>query len=95
MRWLLVILGVIACLLQAELWLKDDGFRKTRALRAAVADNRALNESLKARNAALDAEVINLKQGLDAAEERARHDLGMIGPEETFFQVVRHDKPSR
>ena len=95
MRWLLVILGVIACLLQAELWLKDDGFRKTRALRAAVADNRALNESLKARNAALDAEVINLKQGLDAAEERARNDLGMIGPEETFFQVVRHDKPSR
>ena len=72
MRWLLIVLGVVVCLLQAELWLKDDGFRKTRDLRAAVAEHRLLNESLKARNAALDAEVINLKQGLEAAEERAR-----------------------
>ena len=39
-------------------------------------------------NAALDAEVINLKQGRDAAEERARTDLGMIGQHETFYQVV-------
>ena len=94
-RWLLVILGVTGCLLQAELWLKDDGFRKTRELRAAVEEHRALNESLKARNAALDAEVINLKQGLDAAEERARTDLGMIGPEETFFQVVSREDRAR
>ena len=38
--------------------------------------------------AALDAEVVNLKQGRDAAEERARTDLGMIGKSETFYQVV-------
>ncbi|MEO1202809.1 MAG: septum formation initiator family protein [Pseudomonadota bacterium] len=94
-RWLLVILGGVGCLLQAELWLKDDGFRKTRELRAAVDEHRALNASLRARNAALDAEVINLKQGLDAAEERARTDLGMIGSEETFFQVVSRDDRNR
>jgi cell division protein FtsB len=47
-----------------------------------------LNESLRIRNAALDAEVVNLKQGRDAAEERARTDLGMIGKQETFYQVV-------
>ncbi len=74
--------------LQAELWFADDGYRKTVRLRAAVAEQRELNESLRARNAALDAEVINLKQGRDAAEERARTDLGMIGQQETFYQVV-------
>jgi len=57
-------------------------------LRTAVAEQLVLNETLIARNAALDAEVINLKQGRDAAEERARTDLGMIGKQETFYQVV-------
>ena len=74
--------------LQAELWFSDDGHRKTMKLRAAVAEQLALNDSLRERNAALDAEVINLKQGVDAAEERARTDLGMIGHRETFYQVV-------
>ena len=74
--------------LQGELWLSDDGHRKTRKLHSAVVDQRAMNDSLRARNAALDAEVVNLKQGVDAAEERARTDLGMIGKKETFYQVV-------
>jgi cell division protein FtsB len=46
------------------------------------------NAQLRERNQALDAEVVNLKQSSEAAEERARTDLGMIGPEETFYQVV-------
>ena len=87
-RILLVLLGVAGLGLQAELWFSEDGYRKTRDLRAAVAEQSALNDSLRLRNAALDAEVINLKQGRDAAEERARTDLGMIGPTETFYQVV-------
>jgi len=74
--------------LQAELWFSDDGYRKTLNLRAAVVEQRGLNDSLRLRNAALDAEVVNLKQGDDAAEERARTDLGMIGKSETFYQVV-------
>ena len=95
MRWLLALLAIIACLLQVELWLADDGFRKTVELRDAVAGHRAQNEALKARNAALDAEVINLKRGLEAAEERARTDLGLIGERETFYQVVSHDETVR
>ena len=87
-RWLLVILGIIALALQGQLWFSDDGFGKTRKLRAAVAEQRLLNDELRARNEILDAEVINLKQSLEAAEERARTDLGMIGPDETFYQVV-------
>ena len=87
-RWLLVVLALAGFGLQAELWFSDNGYRKTLKLRAAVAEQRDLNASLRARNAALDAEVVNLKQGRDAAEERARTDLGMIGRDETFYQVV-------
>lgn len=95
MRWMLVVLGTAALLLQAELWLAEDGYRKTVHLRSAVAEQRALNERLTARNAALDAEVVNLKEGLDAAEERARTDLGLIGRRETFYQVVSAADGSR
>lgn len=87
-RALLVLLAIAGLGLQAQLWLSDDGYRKTIKLRTAVAEQRDLNASLRDRNAALDAEVINLKQGRDAAEERARTDLGMIGQSETFYQVV-------
>jgi cell division protein FtsB len=85
---MLVVLGIVALSLQGQLWFSSDGFGKTRKLRAAVAEQRVHNEELRARNQALDAEVVNLKQSLEAAEERARTDLGMIGPDETFYQVV-------
>jgi len=84
----LVFLGVAVLTLQAQLWFTDQGFGKTRDLRAAVAEQSAQNAQLRERNQALDAEVVNLKQSSEAAEERARTDLGMIGPEETFYQVV-------
>jgi cell division protein FtsB len=84
----LAILGIVALMLQAELWFAADGFRKTSDLRAAVAEQRAENERLRERNEALDAEVVNLKHSREAAEERARTDLGMIGPGETFYEVV-------
>ena len=74
--------------MQANLWLSDNGYRKTRALRAAVEEQRLQNQGLKERNVALEAEVINLKNGQEAAEERARTDLGLIGDKETFYQVV-------
>ena len=90
MRWMLVILGIVALALQGELWFADDGYRKTVNLRAAVAEQRGLNEQLRARNTSLNAEVVNLKQGLEAAEERARTDLGLIGQNETFYQVVTY-----
>ena len=80
---------------QGQLWLSDNGVRKTRDLRQAVVAQRAQNESLRTRNSALEAEVQNLKNGRAAAEERARTDLGMIGRTETFFRVVpaSADKP--
>lgn len=80
---------MLVLLMQGKLWLSDDGFRKTRELRAAVAAQRQQNQILKERNLALEAEVLNLKNGREAAEERARTDLGMIGRQETFYQVVK------
>ncbi len=74
--------------MQGQLWFSDDGYNKTRDLRLAVAQQRELNQQLRERNSSLDAEVVNLKQGEEAAEERARTDLGMIGRSETFYQVV-------
>lgn len=88
MRWLLFLLIITALALQGQLWLADDGYQKTRKLHAAVVAQRKQNEALRARNSALDAEVVNLKKGRAAAEERARTDLGLIGENETFFQVV-------
>ena len=74
--------------MQGQLWLSDTGFRKTSDLRDAVRSQRSQNDALRQRNAALEAEVVNLKNGRAAAEERARTDLGMIGRSETFYQVV-------
>lgn len=87
-RSLLLMLVAAGLILQAELWLSDNGIRKTHELRRAVAAQREQNSALSARNEALDAEVMNLKNGRAAAEERARTDLGLIGKSETFFQVV-------
>ncbi len=87
-RWVAVLLALICAGLQGQLWLAEDGHRKTRDLYAAVATQRRQNQQLENRNGALEAEVINLKQRREAAEERARTDLGMIGRSETFYQVV-------
>jgi len=74
--------------MQGQLWLSADGFRKTHDLRIAVAEQRVQNQALRERNSALEAEVVNLKNRREAAEERARSDLGLIGESETFYQVV-------
>lgn len=84
----MIVLAIAGLAMQGQLWLTDDGIRKTRDLRLAVADQRAQNQALTDRNTALEAEVVNLKHGKDAAEERARTDLGMIGKSETFYQVI-------
>ena len=88
MRWMLVLLAIAVLTMQGQLWLSKDGFRKTRDLRDSVTRQSSQNQGLRDRNASLDAEVINLKEGREAAEERARTDLGMIGKTETFYQVI-------
>lgn len=87
-RTIILVLAVAALAMQGQLWLSADGFRKTHDLRIAVAEQRVQNQALRERNSALEAEVVNLKNRREAAEERARSDLGLIGESETFYQVV-------
>ena len=84
----MLLLAIAGLAMQAQLWLSDNGFRKTSDLRDAVLAQRTQNDELRARNRSLEAEVVNLKHGREAAEERARTDLGMIGRSETLFQIV-------
>ncbi len=88
MRLLMMVLAVVFVLLQARLWFSNGGLREVWHLAAAVARRVEDNGRLAARNSALEAEVRDLKQGLAAAEERARTELGMIHSGETFYQIA-------
>jgi cell division protein FtsB len=88
MRLLLLALCLSLLLLQGRLWVSGEGIRDVNQLKAQVAERTEENRMLAARNAALEAEVQDLKQGLAAVEERARVDLGMIAAGETFFQIT-------
>ena len=93
MKMLLAGLVAVLALLQYRLWVSDEGMREVWHLAGAVESQRTENSALAERNDQLKAEVADLKQGLTALEERARHDLGMIAGAETFYQVV--DTPER
>jgi cell division protein FtsB len=88
MKWLAAALALAVLLLQYRVWLSPDGVRELDRLEKAVAAQRAENDQLSERNRQLGAEVRDLKTGMDALEERARSDLGMIASNETFYQVV-------
>lgn len=86
-RILIVVLLFLIVILQLKLWGRD-GVDKVRDLEASIATQREENARLQARNAALEAEVVNLKEGREAIEERARSELGLIAPDEVFYHVV-------
>lgn len=88
MRLVLIILVVILAALQYVLWFGKGGVADVNQLEANVAELEQENEVLKNRNEALRAEVENLREGSEAIEERARTELGLIGPDEEFYQVV-------
>jgi cell division protein FtsB len=81
-------LAAAVVLLQYPLWLGEGGWLKVREHAHKIESQQALNQRLQARNAGLQAEVRDLKQGRDAVEERARNELGMVAPDEWFVRVV-------
>ena len=79
------LLSVVLLLLQLQLWVSDDGFREVGRLASLISGQNAENSRLSQRNQRLEAEVIQLRKGDGAVEERARADLGLIGPNATFY----------
>jgi len=94
LRALAIIFALLIVALQYPMWLGKGGWLQVRELTRQVDAQRQINEELKARNAALDADVRDLKTGFDAIEERARSELGMIKQDEIFFQLPQEQPPS-
>jgi len=88
MKQLVIFLFLLLVYLQYRLWFGDGGLPDAWQLGEEVEVQREENDRLRERNDTLDAEVLDLKQGLDAIEEHAREDLGMIKQGETFYQVI-------
>ena len=88
MKNLLLLLLLLLVYLQYQLWFGDGSLQDVWVLHQEVEMQRLENVELRERNAALQAEVTDLQQGLDAIEEHAREDLGMVKKGETFYQVV-------
>lgn len=95
MRSLLAVLLVLLVLLQFKLWFGEGGFAAIQRLEQRVTEQERENALLEQRNRELEAEVEDLRQGLEAIEERARSELGMIKEEEEFYQVVPGVRPEQ
>ena len=88
MKRLILILVALLALLQYRLWFSPGGMSDVSELNKAKQAQVEENERLRERNAALAAEVIDLKHGLEAVEERARSDRGMVRSDEVFYQII-------
>ncbi|RUL72239.1 cell division protein FtsB [Dyella choica] len=88
LRWVALVLLLMLIGLQLELWSNHGGMSEVANLRAAVKKQQDENDKLTQRNQALAADVSDLKHGEQAVEARARGELGLIKPGETFYQVV-------
>jgi cell division protein FtsB len=88
MKAVMILLTVILVLLQYRLWFTHDGLPAVLYLHRQVEIQRQDNDVLEERNKMLAADVHDLKSGLDALEERARNDMGMIKSGETFLQII-------
>ena len=93
MKLLTLALAGLVILIQVPLWVGKGGWLRVWEVDRQIQSQRETNTKLKTRNAALDADVRDLKQGLEAIEERARSELGMIRQDEMFFQLL--DDPAR
>jgi cell division protein FtsB len=87
-RLVAVLLIALIASLQYGLWLGKGSWLRVWEIDRKISEQWHINDRLAARNAALDAEVRDLKEGVGAIEERARNELGMIRSDEIFFQVL-------
>jgi cell division protein FtsB len=87
---LTLIFVILIALLQYPLWLGKGSWLRVWDLNRQIAEQQEKNNGLKARNETLNAEVLDLKSGRAAIEERARSELGMVKQDEVFYQVLEN-----
>lgn len=92
MKYLTYVLVALIAAIQYPLWMGKGSWLRVWEFSTKVDQQKEKNVQLAARNAGLDAEVRDLKQGTEAIEERARVELGMIKPGEVFYQVTDKSK---
>jgi cell division protein FtsB len=88
MKWLVAVLFTLFCLLQYRLWFGKNSIPDFMILKNEVALQVVQNANLRQRNSLLKADIHDLKIGLEAAEERARNELGLIKKGETFYRIL-------
>ncbi|MDO9624360.1 MAG: cell division protein FtsB [Pseudomonas sp.] len=86
--WLLVVLILLLVGLQYRLWVGDGSLAQVTDLKHQIAEQQGENQRLLERNRILEAEVMELKKGMETVEERARHELGMVKEGETLYQLT-------
>jgi len=86
--WLFVVLILVLAGLQYRLWVGEGSFAQVTDLQRQIAEQKGENENLLERNRILEAEVMELKKGMETVEERARHELGMVKEGETLYQLT-------
>ncbi len=89
MKWLIAILILLLLGLQYRLWVSEGSLSHRAGLQEQIDQQQAENSRLRERNAVLAGEVEALKSGIDAIEERAREQMGMVKEGETFFMIVK------
>ncbi|UTA49145.1 cell division protein FtsB [Simiduia sp. 21SJ11W-1] len=95
MKWLLPILVLLLAALQYRLWVGEGSYAEVARLEAAIERQRVENDKMRERNRVLAVEVRELKNGLDAIEERARLEMGMIKEGESFYMLVEPEPEAR
>ena len=88
MKALALVLALFLVAIQAQLWVGRGSIPYVAHLREEVAEARAENDKARTRNAQLQAELRDLREGLEMVEEKARIELGMIKADEVFVPVA-------
>ena len=92
MKIIIIFLLTLLIWLQYKVWLQDGGIPEVLQLEQEIEVVRSEVKTLKERNSSLNAEVKDLKKGLDAIEERARSEMGMLKEGEVYYQVIQPKK---
>ncbi len=93
MRVLIAVLVLLLLAMQYRLWVGEGSLAEVHQLRQEIGRQQQELDAMKQRNKVLEAEIVDLKTGLEALEERARSELGMIRKGEIYYQVVEPQEP--